>query len=82
MIVAMVCEAIEGKYYDIAVDVAQSFITDLIQVGQMPIFSTFFEHFKTSTDNYEAKLYLISLLMPLMTNQMAQTWLKIIEDVL
>lgn len=82
MIVAMVCEAIEAQYYDIACDVTQSFITDLLQVGQIPIFSTFFEHFRHSTEKYEAKLYLISLLMPLMTNKMAQSWLKIIEEVL
>ena len=85
LIVAMMCESIMLQYYDIACDITQNFIRDMITFGKnsiIPVFSTFFDEFGSSTDKYESKLYLLSLLMPLMTNKMAQTWLKIIEEVL
>ena len=81
MIISTVCEAIELKYYDVACDVVQNFATELLKC-KLPIFDTFFDQFRQSTAKYDAKLYLLTLLMPSMSNGQAEQFLQLIEEVL
>ena len=76
----MVCESIERQEYDIACEVTQNFLADIMILHQLPIFDTFFEQMRQSTQKYTSRLYLLSLIMPLMSNRQARQFIKLINE--
>jgi hypothetical protein len=71
-----------AQKYDIAFNIAHTFINDLMQVPYLPVVDTLLSHFKSDMSKYEVKLALLSKLSPFMLKYQAVKFMKIFEFVL
>lgn len=65
----MLNQAIDLKFYDVAVDFMKEYKNEIIQHKNFKVLDKFFEHFKNDPTKYEAKIYLLTLLMPSMSRK-------------
>ena len=78
----MLEQAIDLKYYDIAVEFIKEYKSEILKFKNLKVLDRFFLHFETDPTKYEAKIYLLTLLMPSMSRKQAFTLLKILESVI
>jgi hypothetical protein len=59
-------ESTAVKMYDIAFNIASTFVNDLMQVQYLPVVDTLQTHFKNDMTKYEVKIALLMKLLPFM----------------
>ena len=78
----MLEQAVDLKFYDIAVEFMKEYKSEILKFKNLKVLDRFFEHFETDPTKYEAKIYLLTLLMPSMSRKQAFTILKVLESVI
>jgi hypothetical protein len=56
--------------------------SEILKFKNLKVLDKFFEHFETDSTKYEAKIYLLTLLMPSMSRKQAFAILKVLEGVI
>ena len=82
LIIGLINQSVYNKMFDIAFEVTNRFMSDLLKAKYLPIFDSIFTQFMEDTTRYEAKLALMLNIIPLMTKQTAARFMKTIEGVL
>ena len=68
-IIAMLEQATNLKMYDISHELMKQYKNEILKNKSLKIFDVFFRQFQTDPSKYEAKIYLLTLLMPCMSRK-------------
>lgn len=68
---SMIRMSIQLEFYDVGIDIIKTFFQELILMKSVPIFSNLMDHVR-QTGNYESKICLLKIMIPLMDNKLAQ----------
>ena len=82
MIVALLKQSLSLELYNDAYEISRIFINDLMNQGYLPVFDALFENLKGDTSMYEIKLTIIERLIPTMSKDQTEVFMKLIESVL
>ena len=78
----MLEQSIDLQFYDISVEFMKEYKNEILKFKNLKILDRFIKHFENDPTKYEAKIYLLTLLMPSMSKKQAFTLLKVLEGVI
>jgi hypothetical protein len=78
----MLNQSIDLKFYDIAVELMKEYKNEILKFKSLKVLDKFFNHFENDPTMYEAKIYLLTLLMPSMSRKQAFQFLKVLDVVI
>jgi len=69
----MLSEAIEMQYFDVASEFASTFLSTILKFDSLPCLDMFVASFGTNFMKYEARIHLMSILIPLIGRKQSES---------